>query len=229
MPLHLLTRLFLRRSGWPPRFLGAVGWIVGARVTTSGEPVQPHSLLLCNHLSWLDIFVLSGATGCAFVSKSELGEQPVLGWLADQNRTIYVKRSQRSGAAEQAKAITEFLEQPQPLALFPEGTIGPGDELLPFRSTLLAAVVPQPPQVEVRPVAIDYGPAATEISWHTESAKSNLLRVLGRRGTLPVKLHLLPPLARTDDRKTLAREAQQAVANALASSRAAGHLYARAR
>ena len=53
--------------------------------------------------------------------------------------------------------------RPEPVALFPEGTTGPGDRLLPFRPTLLAAVTPPPPGVAVRPVAIDYGEAARDI------------------------------------------------------------------
>jgi 1-acyl-sn-glycerol-3-phosphate acyltransferase len=73
--------------------------------------------------------------------------------------------------------------------------------------------------VEIRPVALDYGPASSEIGWHNEPGKENILRILGRKGTLPVTINLLPPLERTGDRKALANAAREAIAQTLASSR----------
>lgn len=209
--------------------MAAAARICGAKVSVGGDPVRPHSLLICNHVSWLDILVLGGATGCAFVSKEELRNHPLLRWLADQNHTLYVKRGHRKGALDQAREIAAALHAPRPLAIFPEGTVGPGDHLLPFRSALLSAVTPPPRDVDVRPVAIDYGQAAREISWHGESGKDNVLRLLGRKGSLPVRVHLLPSVAHREDRKALAKDAREAIGDALASSRAPARLYARAR
>ena len=223
-PLHLLSRVALGRSPWPGRFLGAAGWIVGARVRVLGNSAGPHSLLLCNHVSWIDILVLGGATRCAFVSKDDLGHGFVH-WLADFNNTIYIAREQRKAAKNQALTIAEALERDQPVALFPEGTVGPGDRLLPFRSTLLEAVKFARRDAEVRPVAIDYGAAATEISWAGKRGADNVLQILRRRGTLAVSITLLPPLERTGDRKALALAAHQAIAKTLASSRGATPLY----
>lgn len=186
----------------------------------AGKPLRPQTLLICNHTSWLDIPVLAGATGCAFVSKHELGHG-FIHWLADQNDTIYVRRDHRRGAPGQAEAIARKLRDPQPLALFPEGTTGPGTHLLPFRSTLFSAVAPIPEGVEVRPVAIDYGEAAAEFGWHDEPGTKNLLRTLGRSGSTPVTVRLLDPLEPMQDRKALARAARDAIADALSSSR--GH------
>ena len=217
LPPHLLSKWLLGRSLWPRRFLAAAAWIVGARVRVVGDPIRPHTLLLANHLSWLDIIVMAGATGCAFVSKDNLGHG-FIHWLADQNHTLYITRGKRSTTADQASAIANALERPQPLTLFPEGTTGPGDQLLPFRSSLLAAVAPAPPRSHVRPVALDYGPATREVGWYNESGKDNVLRVLGRKGSLPTTLHLLPPLEPSADRKLLARQAHDAISAALASS-----------
>lgn len=223
LPAHLIARLF-GRSPVPPLFLGWCGWIIGARVRTVGAPVRAPSLIVANHISWMDILVLGGACRCAFVSKDDLGPG-VLHWLADQNHTLYVKRSDRRGSKEQALAIARALEGPQPVALFPEGTVGPGDALLPFRPTLLEAASFAGPKVEIRPVALDYADA-TEISWHDEGARENFLRLLGRRGTTKVTVHLLPPLERGMNRKALAAAAHQAIAGALsASSPATSRLY----
>ena len=167
-------------------------------------------------MSWLDILVLGGTVGTAFVSKDNLGHG-VIHWLADQNSTLYVSREDRRGSKDQAIAIARAAEREQPITLFPEGTTGPGDHMLPFRSSLLEAAAYASDKVEVRPLAIDYGPMATEVGWHGESGKDNVLRILGRRGTLPVTVHLLPPLDRTSDRKALAQKARDAIAQTLAS------------
>src|SRR5205085_9824105 len=119
------------------------------------------------------------------------------------------------GAKDQAVATAAALDGEQPVALFAEGTTGPGTYLLPFRSTLLEAANYAARDVEVRPVAIDYGTAATEVSWWEEAAMHNVFMLLGRRGTLPVTVHLLGPLDRSLDRKQLAQAARDAIGRTL--------------
>ena len=211
-PVHIVTKLLLRRSPWPRRFLASAAWIMGARTRVVGAPPRPGSLIVANHTSWLDIVVLGGATGCAFVSKDQLGH-PLIHWLADQGRTIYVDRSARRQVGEQAAAVASALERGDVVAFFPEGTVGPGDRLLPFRPPLFAAAN-SGNCFDVRPVAIDYGRAATDISWFGEDGMQNILRVLGRPGGLPVTVRLLDPLP-GGDRKQLAAEASEQIASAL--------------
>jgi lyso-ornithine lipid O-acyltransferase len=213
-PVHLLCKLVLRRSPVPPWFLGAVTWLIGARIRVTGAPIRSHSLLICNHTSWIDILIAAAATKCAFVSKDELGH-PLIHWLADQNDTVYVKRGHVKGAKDQAMTIAKALERDKPVALFPEGTTGPGTHLLPFRSTLLEAANFAAKDVEIRPVALDYGAARAEVGWWEEPGKDNVLRLLGRRGTLPVTVRLLPPLDRSGDRKQLAEAARESIARTL--------------
>jgi 1-acyl-sn-glycerol-3-phosphate acyltransferase len=204
----------LRRSPWPQWFLGGAAWIIGARVRRAGVGIAPHTLLVSNHVTWLDILVLGGATNCAFVSKAQLGH-PLIHWLADQNSTVYVQRSDRKGAKNQAVAIAKALERDKPVVLFPEGTTGPGTHLLPFRSTLLEAANFAAKDVAVRPVVMDYGSAAPEIGWWIESGKDNVLRLLARKGTLPVTVRVLDPLDRSGDRKQLTADACEAIAKSL--------------
>jgi 1-acyl-sn-glycerol-3-phosphate acyltransferase len=213
-PIHILTKLLFRRSRWPRRFLAAAAWIVGLRVKLVGRPAARHTLLVSNHVSWLDIMILGGFVGSALVSKDELGHG-LLHWLADQNDTVYVKRSHRKGAKDQAIALAGALEREQPIAVFPEGTTGPGSHLLPFRSTLLEAANFAAKDVEVRPVAIDYGTARSEVAWFHETGRDNVLRILNRKHALRAEVHLLEPLDRSGDRKRLAAEASVAIARTL--------------
>jgi 1-acyl-sn-glycerol-3-phosphate acyltransferase len=214
-PIHVVTKALVGRSPWPPRFLEAVAWVLGARVRIVGHPARPHTLLVANHTSWFDILLLGGRIGSAFVSKDNLGHG-LLHWLADQNGTIYVRRTHVKGARDQAQALARALEGGKPVAVFPEGTTGPGTYLLPFRSTLLEAANYAANDVEIRPVAIDYGEAREEFGWFGEEpGKDNVLRLLGRRATLPVTIHLLPPLDRSGDRKQLTYQAREAIAETL--------------
>jgi 1-acyl-sn-glycerol-3-phosphate acyltransferase len=218
VPPHLLSKWLLRRSGWPPRFLRHAGLIVGVRPKIVGAPLDAHTLAIANHTSWLDILILGGWTGSAFVSKAELKTTPLLGWIADQNRTLYIDRAARRDSHGQVKRITEALEHHQPLTIFPEGTTGSGRHLLHFRSTLMEAVAPAPPNVSVRPIAVDYGEHVDVVGWHSgERGMANFKRVLGHRGTMQVVVRLLHPLPPSDDRKAMARHARQSIAAALSS------------
>ena len=163
--------------------------------------------------------VLSAATGCAFVSKAELGRQPVMKWLADQNRTLYVDRSDRRGLHGQTAAVRSALSEGQPLALFPEATVASGGKLLPFRPALLSAVTPPPPGCAVQPAAIDYGAATPALGWaRGEHGVANALRILGRKGRMTATVRLLEPLDPALDRKAMAKAAHDAIAAALAPS-----------
>ena len=214
MPIHVLTKLLFRHSHWPHRFLSAAAWIIGLRPRVTGHRAGSHTLLVANHTSWLDILILGGALRSTFVSKAELGH-PLIHWLADQNSTVYVRRTERKAAREQAVAVATALEGTKPVTIFPEGTTGPGTHLLPFRSTLLEAANFASRDVLVRPVAVDYGASRAEVGWFVESGADNVKRMLGRRGTLPVTVHVLGPLDPTVGRKQLTHDAREAIAETL--------------
>lgn len=220
LPLHYLWRLFRRPSPWPQRFLGWVGRAAGMQVRTVGAPLPRDVLFLANHLSWLDILVVAGASGAAFVAKAEVATTPVIGWLARLNNTVFVARTERSGVRGQADALRSALASGQPVALFPEGTTDGGPDILPFRASLLASLFPPLPGVRVQPVALDYGAAAHDLAWiGDEVGLANVRKVLSRRGTVPVTLHFLAPVdPASGDRKALARAARDEIVDALTPS-----------
>ncbi|MEO7178636.1 MAG: lysophospholipid acyltransferase family protein [Allosphingosinicella sp.] len=220
LPLHYLWKLGGRPSPWPRRFLGWVARAAGIRARIVGTPIERDVLFLANHLTWLDILVLAGASGTAFVAKAEVAGVPVVGWLAGLNNTVFVARSERSGVRGQADSLRDALASGQPVALFPEGTTEGGHEVLPFRASLLAALFPPLPGVKVQPVALDYGPAAHDLAWvGDETGLANVKKVLSRPGTVPVTLHFLAPLdPEAGDRKALARAAREEIVSALRPS-----------
>lgn len=212
--LHGLWRLFRLPSPWPRVFLGSFGRIAGARARVSGTPLRRDVVFLANHLSWVDIPVLAGATGTAFVAKAELAAIPLIGWLCTLNHTLFVRRSDRMGVAEQVASIARAVAEGWAVTMFPEGTTGDGQTLLPFKATLLAVLEPPPPGLMVQPVRLDYGPATTELAWiGDETGQSHAARVFRRAGTFPVHLHFLDPFdpAAYAGRKAIAAEARRRI------------------
>lgn len=217
-PIHMLWRIFDRQSPIAGMFLFVVGWIAGADVKVVGTPVRRKVLYIANHISWLDVLVLAGQTRCAFVAKADMKPWPLIGWLTTSNNTVYVEREARHAAHHQANALQTALLSGQPITLFPEGTTHDGSALLPFRSSLIAAVTPAPDDISIQPVALDYGRIVSEIAWvGEESFGANALRVLSRPGRFPVRIAFLAPLSHEDfaDRKAIAAHSRAEIAAAL--------------
>ena len=211
LALHGAWRLVRARSPWPRWLLGAIARIAGARPAVTGRPLDRDVVFVANHLSWLDILLIAGATGSAFVAKSELRAVPLVGWLCTLNRTLFVSRGDRMGVERQVASVRDALADGRAVTLFPEGTTGDGVALLPFKAALFAALDPPPPRVRVQPVRIDYGAATRELAWvGDEPGRAHATRVLRRRGGFTANLHFLDPFAPADagGRKAIAREAR---------------------
>ena len=206
-----------RRIGWPRFFLQWFGEALGLDVRIEGRPAGRDVLYVANHVSWLDILALGGATPTWFVSKDDVGGWPLVGMLARIGGTIFIDRESRRAARGQVDQLGLALLGHHPITLFPEGTTNDGASLFPFQPALFASVAPPPPGIVVQPVAIDYGDAAASIAWTgDEDLGPNARKILSRPGPLVCTLRFLPPLAPSDDRKQLAAQAQAAIAAALA-------------
>jgi 1-acyl-sn-glycerol-3-phosphate acyltransferase len=214
VPLHYLYRVISYGSPFPMWFLGVTGWIVGARVERYGTPLRRDVFFISNHVSWVDILTIAGASGTAFVAKAELGEVPVISWLCRLNRTVFVKRENRLGVAEQINALREALMDNWSVTVFPEGTTTDGHSLLPFKSSMLSVLEPPPPGVLVQPIVLDYGEVAEWIGWvGTEGGVNNFRRVLSRKGSFRLGIHFLEPFSPEEyrGRKAIAAKAREEI------------------
>lgn len=218
VPLHYLWKALRQSSPWPRHFLGGAARIAGARAVCIGKPLRRNVVFLSNHVGWIDILAIAGATGTAFVAKDGIRTAPVVGWLASLNRTVYVVREDRAGVAEQIDKVREALADVWSITIFPEGTTNDGQSLLPFKSSLLKILEPAPEGVMVQPLLLDYGAVGPEIAWlGVERGKDNALRVLARRGSFRVTITALDPFdpAVIGGRKAIAAQARTAIAEAL--------------
>ncbi len=126
----------------PPLFHRFLCRVLGVRVRVHGAPPPKgaSALIAANHVSWLDIPVVTSQGHASFVAKSEIAGWPGVGILARLQRTIFIDRSRRTHTGEVAGAMGERIGRGERIVLFPEGTTGDGTRVLPFRSSLFGAV-----------------------------------------------------------------------------------------
>ncbi|RII99376.1 1-acyl-sn-glycerol-3-phosphate acyltransferase [Achromobacter sp. K91] len=169
----------------------------GLRVVLKGEPrLTGPVLLVANHVSWIDIFVLNSARATSFVAKSEIRSWPIIGWLVAGAGTLFIERGQRHAVHAMGESMQARFKQGDAVGLFPEGTTSAGFELLPFHASLFEPA--RSAAVEIQPVALRFLQHGKRSGYAAfvgeESLVANLWRVLGVTG-LAVEVVFLPPLA----------------------------------
>ncbi|MFZ3183657.1 MAG: lysophospholipid acyltransferase family protein [Pseudomonas sp.] len=187
------------------------------QVQVHGQLPTQTALWVSNHVSWVDIALLGALQPLSFLSKAEVRQWPLAGWLAVQAGTLFIQR----GAGDSAKIgqqITTHLQAGRALLLFPEGTTSDGQCLRTFHGQLLSGVIEQP--IALQPVAIRYwrdGQLDTAAAFIGEDDLLSHLRRLLAAPAAQVQIHLLPPLFAKpgENRKQLARRAQACIAHCL--------------
>ena len=214
VPLHYLFRLIKYGSPFPMYFLRWATWVIGARVRVHGTPLKRDVFFMPNHVSWFDIPVLGGITGSAFVSRAEIAEMFMLGWMARLNRTVFTRRGAKMDIAETINALREAVADTWSVVIFPEGTVTDGHSLLPFKTSMISVLEPPPPGMLVQPIVMDYGPVGEWIGWmDQETGIANARRIFARPGTFTVHVHFLDPFDPHDfpGRKRIAARAREVI------------------
>ena len=111
-------------------------------------------MMVANHLSWLDILVMNAAHPSRFVSKADAQHWPLLGSLITGAGTLYIERGNRRDAMRMVHHMAERLTLGDILTVFPEGTTGDGQALLPFHANLLQAAIAA--RAPVLPIALRF-------------------------------------------------------------------------
>lgn len=201
------------RATWLHRWCRFACRVVGLRLTTKGL-VPRTGLLVCNHLSYLDIIALSSLRPCVFVAKREVRNWPLFGWLAGAAGTIFVQRQRRSAAAREVQRIDAAIRSGALVVLFPEGTSSDGTVVLPFKSSLLQAALSS--RAPIAAAGIDYrlahGSVADEVCyWRDMTLVPHLMNLLGK-SEIECAISFSSSCPRGADRKALARELRTEVA-----------------
>jgi 1-acyl-sn-glycerol-3-phosphate acyltransferase len=211
-----------RRQALIRRWSAALLGILCAELSISGWPaggLAGKLLIVANHTSWLDIFVINAVQPSRFVAKADLAHWPLVGRLIAGVGTLFLDRGRGRDAHRISRQLRVALASGDVIAIFPEGKAGDGSVLLPFHGSLLQPVIDAPGHVQ--PMAIRYRDgdgAPTDSAGYAGDTRflTSLWRVLGERRMI-VLLDLAPPLsAQGRHRRQLARDAEDAIRKVLA-------------
>ena len=193
---------------------------VEPRVHWRHESGMPGNVLIvANHISWLDIFVLCSFQPARFIAKADLRRLPVVGRLIANVGTLFIERERRRDTHTVNRHTVEALARGDIVAVFPEATTSDGTGLLKFHSSLLQSAVDA--KAHVQPIAIRYRTPGDELCLAPAyvgelSLVGSFWRVTGERRTI-AELHVLPWFpAGTAHRRELSRAAEDAIRMALA-------------
>jgi 1-acyl-sn-glycerol-3-phosphate acyltransferase len=232
--LHLLfgalqVAILFRHAGEPMRQRLKQTWshqllrLLGIRVEAPGDKLAglKHGLLVGNHISFIDIFVINALLPSAFVAKSEVAQWPLIGWLARHAGTVFIERGSRKAAHLTHQQMLRGLATGRRLAIFPEGTTTAGDGVLPFHGALFQSAIDA--GVPVHALAISYhgsdGAHSRAPAYIDDIGLLDCLSSILETGGLVARVthatSFSPPLP---DRRHLAHRAHQAIATALAKT-----------
>jgi len=208
---------------WSRQLLDILG--VGIRVegTHPASHGEIASLIVANHISWLDIFVLNAIQSTRFIAKSEVRGWPLIGWLCRRSGTIFIERALRHDAASVNRRVAALLEQGVSVSLFPEGTSTDGRQVGHFHSALLQPAIDA--HVRLCPVALRYRDERGQYSDVPAyiggmTLAGSIWRIL-RNPRFDALLAYTPALTTAgENRRVLARAAQEAIAQELRNTAA---------
>jgi 1-acyl-sn-glycerol-3-phosphate acyltransferase len=175
-------------------------------------------LVVANHVSWLDIYVLNAIHPAQFIAKSEVRNWPVIGWISRRCGTIFIERAMRRNASLISQRVSLLLKQGACVGLFPEGTTTDGKQVGHFHSALIQPAIDA--GVRLCPIALRYQNEEGELS-STAAFTGDMTLVQSiwqilRCPHLNASVVFTPALlAAGENRRVLARTAQVAIAQGL--------------
>jgi 1-acyl-sn-glycerol-3-phosphate acyltransferase len=180
--------------------------------------LQYNTVVVGNHISWVDILLINSVTVSSFVSMDEVARWPLLGFLAKQADTVFINRRNRQATGQVVEQLLERLRQGGCVAFFPEAKTTLGVSLYPFKAALFESILLS--QGHVLPFFIRYpnacGQARIDLSFANQSFFA-LLWALLRQDGIKAEIHYLPPFSPKDlfvDRFALAHHTRAIIAEA---------------
>lgn len=189
--------------------------ITGIRIEVRGKAPQPPFILVSNHLTFLDVFVLASQLGCVFVSGDDLAKWPVFGFMARHMNTIFINRENLRDTVRVNELLTNAMNDGYGVVLFPEGKVSTVGVVLPFKAALLEPAVQL--DLHVHYASIHYRtppgcPRASDVVvWHDDVGLfEHYLNVAALPRCDAVLTFGDAPIS-GEDRKTLAKDLHAAV------------------
>lgn len=195
--------------------------ILHVRVITKGNIPGPScmaSMFVANHISWVDILILSSVHRMYFVAKAEVRGWPIFGWIAARAGSFFLDRERGRSLKHIMPHLTQSLREGKCVCMFPEGTTTDGTTMKPFHGSLFQAAVDA--RAPIWPVTIRYRNYDGTINrtpafLGDQSLLRSIINILAQ-GELYAELHFGKPLSsQNESRWELVRGAEHAIASRL--------------
>lgn len=202
------------KQRWSRQLLEVLGVKLGAGGTAMGASIPP-GLVVSNHISWLDIYVINALVPAAFVAKDDVKAWPLIGWLCEHTETIFIERGSRTAAQRTRETTTGRLQAGTHVAVFPEGTSTGGERVLPFHTALFQSAIDA--NVPVVPLALRYadrqGNPSRAPAYDGDITLWQSLCAIARADGVIADLRVLVPLeSRAVERRQLSARCYHAIA-----------------
>ncbi|MBX3651146.1 MAG: 1-acyl-sn-glycerol-3-phosphate acyltransferase [Burkholderiales bacterium] len=216
-PFYSISRRRTAVRRWSRKLLRILGVRLHVEGVLPSGDTGP-AMLVANHVSWLDIFVINSALPVRFVAKSEIRSWPAIGWLSARTGTLFIERARRRDAARINGEIADAMIAGDVVAVFPEGTTTDGSRVLRFHGALL-----QPALIagaRVHPVALRFedggGDLCVAAAYDGDKSLWQTLLAIVAQPAVHARLWFLTPLTSgAGHRRELAAAAQQLIADRL--------------
>ncbi len=179
------------------------------------------ALLVANHVSWLDIFVINAMHPYRFVAKSDIRDWPLIGWLCARTGTVFIARGRLRDVRRIFQDLVDSLRNDERIAFFPEGTTAAQGSLLPFHANLFEAAIDA--QVAIQPCALRYvdpqGQLHPAVDFVGDMTFAQSMLAILRGQKITARLMVLPAIGTAAaHRRELAEKTRATIADALGYS-----------
>ena len=176
------------------------------------------AMIVANHISWVDVFLVSSVRPTRFIAKSEVRDWPGAGWIAERAGTIFIRRARRHDTARINQQVHEALEKGDCVGLFPEGATTEGDRLLKFHTSLFEPALVN--GARIYPAAIRYehpdGTPCRAMAYVGELSFMQSLGLIIRHHSVVARIAFAEAIEPAGvDRRAAARIARERVASLL--------------
>ena len=208
------------------------GSLVPVALPDAASTPAAHGIIVANHVSWLDNFVINSMQPCRFVAKSDIRDWPLLGTLCARADTIFISRGSPRDVRKTFRSLVASVEAGDRVAFFPEGTTAAQGTLLPFHANLFEAAIDA--GVPVQPLAVRYldaeGRFDPAVDYIGETTFLQSMLVILRAPPVRAQILLLPLIPSTAaHRRVLAAAAHARIGAALGYDAAGAGCVERAR
>jgi 1-acyl-sn-glycerol-3-phosphate acyltransferase len=205
-----------RTRRWSKKLLAIMS--VSVREHNAPSELADRCVLVLNHISWVDIFVINARSPATFIAKSEIRSWPFVGWLCTLVGTLYIERGKPSAARKATAAIVAELERGTLIAVFPEGTTTFGRSLEPFHAALFQPAIDA--DATLQPIALRYldraGAHSDAAGFVGETSFAESVWTIVSARHIVADLHFLSPAAaHGETRRSLAERTEASIAAAL--------------